>query len=65
MGEELRRYKLSGVIKYSDDKVIAESLEAAKEALAGVDVNVCGGTSDCTKIELIESKIEDLGPYKD
>ena len=61
MGEELRRYKLSGVIKFSDDQVIAENLEEAKEVLAEVDVNVCGGTSSCTKIELIESKIEDLG----
>ena len=65
MEEQLRRYKLSGVIKFCDDEVIAENLEKAKEVLAEVDVNVCGGTSDCTKIELIESKVEDLGPHED
>ena len=66
MGEQLRRYKISGILKFCDDNIPAENLEKAKEVLADVDIAICGGTGcGSTKVELVESKIEHLGAYEE
>lgn len=55
-----RRFRLSGLIKFSDDKFTFEKKQHAEEALKKIEVEI-GGCNLLGDVELVEKRIDDLG----
>ena len=62
---QVERYKLSGLIRFSDDQVVCENRAGAEQVLKDAEVSICGGVCTTTKVELLESSIELMETFDD
>jgi hypothetical protein len=62
---QVERYKISGVMRFSDDQVVCLNRADAEQELKEVKVAICGGTAACTKVEMLESSIELMETFEE